>query len=103
MLSVNLNCTFAGRVCVPFDPARVSEFNPELVPTVQTLAQEFNAFAAENSGMAEKEMVSSFFPQSCLKQHVEVFDRFLRGVHKAVNAQNIEHARQVRATPTMDF
>jgi DNA primase small subunit len=92
-----------GRVCVPFDPAKVSDFNPETVPTVQDLAREFNSYAAENSEMADKEMVSTFFAQCCLKDHVAVFDKFLKGVHRAVNAERVEHAREVRETPSMEF
>jgi DNA primase small subunit len=92
-----------GRVCVPFDPAKVSEFNPETVPTVQDLAREFNDYAAANSGVAEKEMVSNFFSSCCLKEHVEVFHKFLKGVQKSVNKENVQHAREMRNAPTMEF
>jgi len=92
-----------GRVCVPFDPNKVSEFNPETVPTVQDLARDFNEYAAENTGMEDKEMVNSFFTTCCLKEHVQVFDRFLKGVHKAVNAERLESAREVRETPTTEW
>jgi len=92
-----------GRVCVPFDPEKVSEFNPETVPTVQDLAREFNDYAAANSGVAEKEMVSNFFSSCCLKEHVEVFHKFLKGVQKSVNKEAVQHAREVRSTPSMEF
>ena len=58
---------------------------------------------AANPGVAEKEMVSNFFSSCCLKEHVEVFHQFLKGVQKSVNKENVEHARQVRNAPTMEF
>jgi DNA primase small subunit len=92
-----------GRVCVPFDPDKVADFSPEAVPTVQDLAGEFNTYAAENADMKEKEMLSTFFSSCCLKEHVQVFNKFLDGVRKSVTAENIAHAREVRATPSMSF
>lgn len=35
-----------GRVCVPVDPDRVDEFDPEKVPDVETLLNELNNAAA---------------------------------------------------------
>lgn len=34
-----------GRVCVPVDPDRVDEFDPEKVPDVETLLNELNSAA----------------------------------------------------------
>lgn len=34
-----------GRVCVPVDPDRVDEFDPEKVPDVETLLNELNSTA----------------------------------------------------------
>lgn len=92
-----------GRVCVPFDPEKVADFNPEAVPTVQDLATEYNQYAAANEEMSDKEVTSSFFGNSCLKENVEIFNKFLKGVQKSVNAEMVEHAREVRATPSMEF
>lgn len=38
-----------GRVCVPVDPARVKEFDPEKVPTVGQLLRELNTVTADVS------------------------------------------------------
>jgi len=92
-----------GRVCIPFNPDRVAEFNPEAVPTVQDLAGEWNQYASQNPGMEDKEMIASFFKTSCLKDHVQVFEQFLKGVQKTVNAENVKKAQEVRATPSMEF
>ena len=70
---------------------------------MQDLATEFNQYASENAGMSDKEMISTFHSQCCLKEHVDVFDKFLKGVHRAVNAELVAHAREVRETPTMEF
>lgn len=70
---------------------------------MQDLAREFNDFAADNRGVEDKEMISTFFSQCCLKEHVQVFDRFLKGVHRAVNAERVEQAREVRETPTTEW
>lgn len=39
-----------GRICVPVDPERIDEFDPELVPTVGLLLRELDATTAESSG-----------------------------------------------------
>lgn len=36
-----------GRVCVPVDPRRIDEFDPEAVPTVGQLLRELNELKAE--------------------------------------------------------
>jgi DNA primase small subunit len=38
-----------GRVCVPVDPSKVEEFDPERVPTVGQLLREIDAAAASKS------------------------------------------------------
>lgn len=38
-----------GRVCVPVDPARVDEFDPEAVPTVGRLLSELNKLGTETA------------------------------------------------------
>ena len=38
-----------GRVCVPVDPKRVDEFNPETVPTVSQLLSELEATPVESA------------------------------------------------------
>ena len=41
-----------GRVCVPVDPERIDEFDPDTVPTIGQLLQELDAAKAE-SGMED--------------------------------------------------
>ena len=39
-----------GRVCVPIDPEKIDEFDPELVPTVGQLLRELDAVGSEPAG-----------------------------------------------------
>ena len=39
-----------GRICVPVDPEKIDEFDPDLVPTVGQLLRELDAVASEPSG-----------------------------------------------------
>jgi DNA primase small subunit len=42
-----------GRICVPVDPDKIDEFDPELVPTVGQLLRELDAVASEPSSGEE--------------------------------------------------
>ncbi|KAG6898132.1 hypothetical protein C0992_004848 [Termitomyces sp. T32_za158] len=42
-----------GRVCVPVDPERIEDFNPEAVPTVNQLLQELDTFSKSESEPVE--------------------------------------------------
>jgi DNA primase small subunit len=37
----------SGRICIPIDPARVNEFDPEKVPTVGSLLSELDSVGRE--------------------------------------------------------
>ena len=39
-----------GRICVPIDPEKIDEFDPELVPTVSQLLRELDAVGSDPSG-----------------------------------------------------
>ena len=39
-----------GRICVPVDPDKIDEFDPELVPTVGQLLRELDATTSESAG-----------------------------------------------------
>jgi len=87
-----------GRVCVPFDPFKCDEFNPEEVPTVQDLFNDWNR--AASAGEVDKQ---AFFKQSCVAPYVEVFEEFMKGLESTFHAERVAHARQVRAEPSMEF
>jgi len=52
-----------GRICVPIDPERIDEFDPELVPTVGQLLRELDATTSESTGTGE-EHSGPFFSSS---------------------------------------
>jgi DNA primase small subunit len=39
-----------GRICVPIDPERIDEFDPDTVPTVSQLLRELDAGTPESTG-----------------------------------------------------
>jgi DNA primase small subunit len=39
-----------GRICVPIDPEKIDEFDPDLVPTVDQLLRELDAGTSESTG-----------------------------------------------------
>ncbi|KAJ7690633.1 prim-pol domain-containing protein [Mycena rosella] len=57
-----------GRVCVPVDPARIEEFDPETVPTVTQLLKELDA-------VAESAEHHSDWERTSLKPYVDMLDK----------------------------
>lgn len=62
-----------GRVCVPVDPARIDEFDPEAVPTVAQLLAELDA-------VAESAEHHSDWERTSLKPYVEMLERHNQGI-----------------------
>jgi DNA primase small subunit len=62
-----------GRVCVPFNPAKVDRFNPDEVPTVLKLVEEIDAFAKEMSGEEHLKKVKDY-KKTSLKESVGIFE-----------------------------
>ncbi len=52
-----------GRVCVPVDPARVEEFDPAHVPTVDQLLKELDAFRSQETVNDEDKQTNETTPQ----------------------------------------
>ena len=51
-----------GRICVPVDPERIDDFDPELVPTVGQLLRELDATTSESTtGTGGEEHSGPFF------------------------------------------
>ncbi|KAF8492514.1 prim-pol domain-containing protein [Gautieria morchelliformis] len=60
-----------GRVCVPVDPARVHEFDPEGVPTVGQLLREL-----DDAGV-DGQQHHSDWEKTSMKPYVDMLDRYL--------------------------
>ena len=50
-----------GRVCVPIDPAKIDDFDPEAVPTVGQLLREMDAIGKDDDSMGEHYSGTSLF------------------------------------------
>jgi len=85
-----------GRVCVPFDPHRCEDFNPETVPTVQDLFTEYN-------NASSKMESNEFMKQSCVAPYLQVFDDFMAGLETTFQAERVARAREVRGQESMEF
>ncbi|KAG8830582.1 hypothetical protein FRC17_004686 [Serendipita sp. 399] len=68
-----------GRVCVPVDPAKVDDFEPEKVPSVGQLLSELDAAAPICSHLAPPKGWES----TCMKQYVEMLDEHNRKILQA--------------------
>ncbi|GMK55912.1 hypothetical protein CspeluHIS016_0209680 [Cutaneotrichosporon spelunceum] len=65
-----------GRVCVPIDPAKVDDFDPDTVPTVGELLVELDrASSSDNDG----KMVEDY-DRTSLKPYVEMLERHARAI-----------------------
>merc|ERR1719251_73669 len=63
-----------GRVCIPFNPKKVDDFNPEHVPTVNQLIDEL-----DKSGKEDKENSNNLeYNKTSLKKPMKVFNDFLQ-------------------------
>merc|ERR1712076_297531 len=58
-----------GRVCVPIDPSKVEQFDPEKGPTISQLTDEIDAFAKDEAG----KVVSKDWKKTSLREPMKVF------------------------------
>ncbi|KAH8113747.1 prim-pol domain-containing protein [Phellopilus nigrolimitatus] len=85
-----------GRVCVPVDPARADEFNPEKVPTVGQLLRELDELSSNAMPGVESETPGDGGPRhsdwerTSLKPYVEMLDMHVRGVMEEVRRRKRE-------------
>jgi len=61
-----------GRVCVPVDPAKIDDFDPEAVPTVGQLLRELDAVGKDEESMGEHH---SDWEKTSLKPYVEMLNQ----------------------------
>lgn len=71
----------SGKVCVPFRPSKVSDFNPDTVPTINLLMDEINAFDKENSEQGENiddRTKIQDIKKTSMYKGIKIFEEFLR-------------------------
>jgi DNA primase small subunit len=92
-----------GRVCVPVDPAKVDEFDPETVPTVGMLLRELDRIKPEetinkvkkeemdtednkeNSQLQQQQKIQAKevgWEHTSLKPYVEMFEKHINAIMK---------------------
>ncbi|EPQ52341.1 prim-pol domain-containing protein [Gloeophyllum trabeum ATCC 11539] len=62
-----------GRICVPIDPARIDDFDPEQVPTVRQLLRELDETMAQDSAEGEERHADS--ERTSLKPYIQMLDK----------------------------
>jgi len=80
-----------GRVCVPIDPTKVSDFDPEKVPTVGQLLRELDGVAVQNG---EARQHHSDWTKTSLKPYVDMLDQHVAKLMKVVREQNRAEAER---------
>ncbi|KAK7045734.1 p48 polypeptide of DNA primase [Paramarasmius palmivorus] len=76
-----------GRVCVPVDPSRVDEFDPETVPTVGQLLRELDAAGSQNQDGVEHH---SDWERTALKPYVDMLNMHVQGLMEEVRREKRE-------------
>jgi len=79
-----------GRVCVPLDPSKVEQFEPEKVPTVVGLLKEIDEMGKERGEKA--------YLETSLREYVEMFDKFLKGLMLEVKKENVQNVQKTNDT-----
>merc|ERR1712223_1235439 len=77
-----------GRVCIPFNPKKVDDFNPEHVPTVNQLIDEIDKFAQEE----REKTVSKDYKKTSLREPVKIFEEFLSKLGETWKGKLIENS-----------
>jgi DNA primase small subunit len=100
-----------GRICVPVDPEKIDEFDPELVPTVGQLLRELDAATSESAGeehsglslllerpgiCAEVGLVNGFcisdWEKTSLKPYVDMLEKHALGLMAEVRKDRLENS-----------
>jgi DNA primase small subunit len=112
-----------GRICVPVDPERIEEFDPEAVPTIDQLLSELDtvAKAAEHhSGEFYDPTLFLYFTsdvdweRTSLKPYVDMLDRHnqsimdearkeKRGASAGLFSCNIRRRYELKSSPDMSW
>ncbi len=75
-----------GRVCIPIDPSKVENFEPEQVPTISQLTDEIDQFAREETA----KNVSKDYKKTALREPIKIFEEFLSGLAETWKGKQME-------------
>ncbi|KAH9523817.1 primase, DNA, polypeptide 1 (49kDa) [Bulinus truncatus] len=78
-----------GRICVPMDPKRIDDFNPEDVPTISGLLEEL-----DKVDLVEDEQGKKFrdYRKTSLGQYLKTFDALLKDLENSRKGKMIEQS-----------
>ncbi|KAF8629140.1 hypothetical protein AX17_005726 [Amanita inopinata Kibby_2008] len=76
-----------GRVCVPVDPAKIEDFDPEAVPTVGQLLNELDDVGKHEDGQSEHH---SDWERTSLKPYVDMLNQYTLGLMDETGQQKWE-------------
>jgi len=88
-----------GRVCVPIDPEKVDEFDPEKVPTVGGLLYELN-LSEQPKAEEGADPLRGDWDRTSLKPYVEMLERH---THNLIRATREERQRRVKTEGLSDW
>ncbi|KAI0302395.1 prim-pol domain-containing protein [Multifurca ochricompacta] len=75
-----------GRICVPVDPEKINEFDPELVPTVDQLLRELDEATFESTGEGHSD-----WEKTSLKPYVDMLEKHALGLMNEVRKDRQSH------------
>lgn len=78
-----------GKVCVPFNPNLVSEFDPMTVPTINFLLDEINEHDEKRKKNPEEESRIKDYKKTVMKKGTWVFEQFIRKLEQSTKSQAI--------------
>lgn len=80
-----------GKICVPFRPSTVSDFDPVNVPTLNLLMEEINAFDKENQEISEGDSRRiQDIKKTSMYKGIKIFEDFLRKLTASLIKSKIE-------------
>ncbi|KAI8601148.1 hypothetical protein EDD21DRAFT_375246 [Dissophora ornata] len=86
-----------GRVCVPIPIETCEDFNPTEPPTVPQLVRELNEYDAKHPPTEDGPKLQDW-QKTSLRGHVEVFERFVKGIQEDIRAK-----KRAEAPKSLDF
>ncbi|KAG0358557.1 hypothetical protein BG005_002177 [Podila minutissima] len=86
-----------GRVCVPIPIETCEEFDPKSPPTIPMLANELDEYDAKHPP-SENEPKLQAWQKTSLRGHVEVFERFVKGI-----LRDVAEKKKSESSKSLDF
>ncbi|KAG0350720.1 hypothetical protein BGZ54_003667 [Gamsiella multidivaricata] len=96
-VSTDIKHLLKRRVCVPIPIETCEDFDPASTPTVVQLVRELNEYDAKHPATEDGPKLQDW-QKTSLKEHVEVFERFVKGIMR-----DIRDKKRDTTTKSLDF